>query len=405
MSSVLRVPGALAVLLTSLFAQIPVGALGLLLVLHTRDVTGTYAAGGAVTAAFGLALGVSNPLLGRIADRRGPVAVLVLCAPLSTAAIVAQALLGDGVPVWVRVVLAAVAGAFQPPVGALRRRVWNVLVPDPDLRHRAYATEGVLAEFVYLLGPIAIVSGLGSLSVPGALIFCGAAITVGNVAFARLPVVRTLAGAPVADGAEPHGLLGALRAPGVVVAMLVYATLGITVGAVEVGVPAALEDMGDRGLTGLALGVWGVGSMLAAVVVARSAAPARPVRRLALLVGAWGALHGVLALAGTPLLLVVALFAAGATISPALTVFNGILDRLALPGTLTEAVTWTSTGMMVGMAAGGAVAGHLADATSPAAGLALGATAVVGAGLLVAARAVMRGGVPPAGPRAADATT
>ncbi|MGX6449792.1 MFS transporter, partial [Patulibacter sp. S7RM1-6] len=93
MSAVLRVPGALAVLLTSLLAQLPVGALGLLFVLHTRDATGTYASGGAVTAAFALALGVSGPILGRLADRIGPTRILRVGAPLAAAALTAQALL------------------------------------------------------------------------------------------------------------------------------------------------------------------------------------------------------------------------------------------------------------------------------------------------------------------------
>ena len=48
MSVVLRVPGVLSALITSCIAQIPMGALGLLFILHTRDVTGDYAAGGVV---------------------------------------------------------------------------------------------------------------------------------------------------------------------------------------------------------------------------------------------------------------------------------------------------------------------------------------------------------------------
>src|SRR5919206_631264 len=135
MSAVLRIRGVPAAFLTSCIAQLPMGALGLLLILHVRDVTGTYAAGGAVAAAYTLALGASNPLLARAADRRGPRAVLVAGAPVCAAAIVAQALLADGAPLVVRLVLAVVAGAAQPPVGALRRRLWNVLVDDAELRH------------------------------------------------------------------------------------------------------------------------------------------------------------------------------------------------------------------------------------------------------------------------------
>ena len=284
MRDVLRTPGVLRLFLASCVARLPMGALGLLLILHTHDVTGAYAAGGAVTAAYALGLGLSNPALARIADRRGQVRVLRIGAPVTAAAIVAQALLADGAPLGARVVLAAVAGAAQPPVGAFRRRLWNVLVEDDDLRHRAYATEGVLLEVVYLLGPVAIVGGIGSWSTTGALIFCATAGLGGGLAFSRHPAVRSLAGEP----ATGRDLVGALRAPGVVITLATFLTLGVTVGAVEVGVPAALEGMGDRSLTGIVLGLWGAGSMLGGLAIGRTAAPERPERRLAVLVAGWG---------------------------------------------------------------------------------------------------------------------
>jgi MFS family permease len=397
-SVVLRVPGVLSALLSSCIAQIPMGALGLLLVLHTRDVTGTYASGGGVAAAYALALGVSNPVLARLADRRGPIGLLLVGAPIAAAAIVLQAALPDDAPLVARIGLAAVTGATQPPIGAFRRRLWPVLVPDDDARHRLYATEGVLLEIVYVLGPVVVVAGVGSWSTSAALILCGAAILTGNVAFSRHPAIRRLTGAPSGG----HGLVGALRGPGVLVATVVFLFLGFGVGSTEVGVPAALEAMGDRGLTGLALGLWGAGSALAGVVVARSGVPRRPAQRLLVLAGAWGLGHAAIALAGSPLVLCVLALVAGATISPTFTVINGLLDRLALPGTLTEAFTWVSTGMVVGAAAGGALAGHLVESASPAAGLALGGVGLLGAAVAGATQGILRGDARPAAVAAAD---
>jgi predicted MFS family arabinose efflux permease len=358
------------------------GALGLLLILHVRDVTGTYAAGGAVAAAYALSLGVSNPLLARLVDRRGPRRVLLTGAPVAAAAIGAQALLPDGTPLAGRIALAALAGGAQPPVGATRRRLWNVLVEDPELRHRAYATEAALLEVVYLLGPVAIVGGIGAWSVTAGLAVCALCILAGDLAFAQLAAIRSLTGDP--DG--PRDLVGALRAPGVVVTLATFFTLGITVGATEVGVPAALEGMGHRSATGLVLGLWGVGSMLAGLAVARTPRAARPELRLAALVAAWGVLHALPAAAGSPLALAATVLVAGTAIAPTFTTLNGLLDRIALPGTLTEAFTWTSTGMTAGLAAGGALAGRLADAVSPAAALALGATGLLGAAIVLACR-------------------
>ena len=57
-----------------------------------------------------------------------------------------------------------------------------------------------------------------------------------------------------------------------------------------------------------------------------------------------------------------------------------MLDGLAPAGTMTEAFTWTSTGLVAGVAVGSTVAGVLVDAASPAI-----AMAVLGCGGVLAA--------------------
>src|SRR4051794_25552724 len=165
MRRVLRTPGVLPLFLASCVARLPMGALGLLFVLHTQALTGSYARGGIVAGAYTLALGISNPLLARIADRRGQTVVLLGGAPVAAGAIAAAAVAPTG---WL-VVCAALAGAAQPPVGACMRALWPVLLRDSDARHAAYATEGVLMEVVYICGPLAIVAGIGAWSLTAAL--------------------------------------------------------------------------------------------------------------------------------------------------------------------------------------------------------------------------------------------
>src|SRR4051794_7297533 len=79
--SVLRPPGVLPLFLASCVARLPMGALGLLFVLHTQALTGSYARGGLVAAGYTLALGASNPALARLVDRRGQTLVLLAGAP------------------------------------------------------------------------------------------------------------------------------------------------------------------------------------------------------------------------------------------------------------------------------------------------------------------------------------
>ena len=373
---VLRAPGALVLFAASCVARLPMGAVGLLLVLFTHDLTGSYGRAGLVSGAYALCLGISNPLLARVIDRHGQTLVLRTGGLVAASALWAIALLPGDAPFGALLGCAALAGLTSPPIGACMRALWPVLVDGPDQRYRAYALEGAVLEIVYICGPVAIVAGIGSWSIQAAIATCGLALLLGNLTFSLHPVSRGRV--PEAVGARD--LAGALRGRGVRVLIGVFALCGLGIGAVEVAIPAALDGMGRRELAGLLFGVWGVGSMVAGFAVGRRSAPREPVRRLSLLLVAWGAAHAAIGLAGSPVALAVLLFVAGAAIAPTFVCANGMLDHLAPPGTLTEAFTWMSTGMTVGVAAGSALAGLLVERASP--GLALG---VLGAGGVLAA--------------------
>ena len=229
---------------------------------------------------------------------------------------------------------AAVAGAAQPPVGACMRSLWPVLAPDADLRHAAYALEGAAMEIIYILGPVAIVGGIGTWSLQAAILACAGFVLAGDLLFSLHPASARWRPAEIA---ERHPL-GALRGPGVRVLVAVFALLGLSVGAVEVAVPATLEPLGHERLTGLMLGLWGLGSLLTSLAVARAGAASDPPRRLAALLVAWGATHAALALAIGPLTLGGLLLLAGGAISPTLVYANAMLDHLAPDGTLDRGV-------------------------------------------------------------------
>ncbi|MGZ8633989.1 MAG: MFS transporter [Solirubrobacteraceae bacterium] len=388
MRDVLRAPGALSLFIASCVARLPMGAIGL----HTQQLTGSYAKGGLASAAYAIALALSNPALARVVDRHGQTLVLRAGAPLAAAAILVLATLKDGAPLEAILAAAAVAGACQPPVGACMRALWPVLLDSPDRRHAAYSMEGALLEIVYICGPVLIVAGIGSWSTTAAMAACAAFLLAGDLAFSAHPVSR--AWRPHAE--RPRDLTGALRGPGVRVLVAVFVLCGLSIGAVEVVVPAALDATGQRELTGVLLGVWGAGSMLAGLTIGRAGAAADPPRRLALALGARGLAHAALGVSGVPAVLGLLLFVAGATIAPTLVSANGMLDDLAPVGTITEAFTWTSTGIAVGIAAGSALAGALVEAASPALAMAaLGAGGVLAA-LVVRAAATgpLRAAVP-----------
>jgi MFS family permease len=89
--SVLAAPHVGRLLATSILARVPVAALGVVVILRTRELTGSYTAGGAAAAAAALATGLSQPLLARLVDRIGQARVLLPGAVVAAAALTAFA--------------------------------------------------------------------------------------------------------------------------------------------------------------------------------------------------------------------------------------------------------------------------------------------------------------------------
>ena len=382
-SRLLRIPGFAPLFAASLAARLPLTALGLLLILRTRELTGSFAAGGAVAGAYALANGVTAPALGRLIDRLGQARIMLPAALSSAAALAAFALLPHGVGLAPALVLAAVVGATFPPVGACLRTLWpGMLGDDPGRMHAAFSLEGAAVEATYIVGPVLIAGAIGARSTLAALLVCVALIVAGMAAFCAHPLSRACRGAGAAGG----GLAGPLRASGVRTLMLVFLLLGATFGSVEVAAPVAAEAAGHSGSAGLLLGVWGFGSLLGGLASARAGVAADPVRRLTALLAALAAGHLVLTLTTGLLALAGLLLLAGLALSPAMAVAFAMVEGLAPPGTVTEAYTWLSTGIAAGLALGAAASGGLAEAEGAGAAFAAAAAACTAAAMAGALR-------------------
>ena len=391
-ASLLRVPGFTRLFLASMAGRLPASALGLVLILHVRGLTGSFAAGGAVAGAYALANGVTGPLLGRLVDRRGQGVVLVPAALVSSAAIVAIALLPHGAAVAPALALAAVAGGAFPPLGPCLRTLWpSMLGDDPGRMHAAFSLEAAALEATYIVGPVVIAGALGAWSTAAATLACAALLIGGVLAFCAHPVSR--AWRPAAGAAGGRGAFGALRSRGVRTLMLVFALLGATFGSVEIAVPVAAEAAGHAGAAGLLLGVWGLGSLIGGLAAARAGAARDPVRRLTLLLAALAAGHLLLTIPLGPLPLAALLLLAGLALSPAIAAAYAMVESLAPAGTVTEAYTWLSTGIAAGLAAGAALSGALAQSHGAGAAFAAAGTACAAGALAGAAR---RGSLLPA---------
>src|SRR4051794_24815720 len=129
--AVLRSPGVLPLFLASCVARLPMGALGLLLVLYTHDLTGSYARGGLASGVFLAALGISGPALARLVDRRGQTTVLCVGGVVDAAALSTLALLPDDASFAAILAAAVTAGGGPPPPRPGLRGPWAPLLAAP----------------------------------------------------------------------------------------------------------------------------------------------------------------------------------------------------------------------------------------------------------------------------------
>lgn len=374
--AVLRAPGFAWLFSASMLGRIPMFATGLVLVLRTRELTGSFASGGLVAGISAAAVCVSSPVLGRLVDRRGQVLVLSACAALSTAGLLLLGLLPDGVSLVWPVVCALMTGFGFPPLGACLRAALPALLPDRDRRHAAFALESAATEVTYVIAPLLVALSI-ALGGPQTAAFVAAALgPLGVAAFVAHPAVRSWR--PEHDGERHAG--GALRGPGVRSVVLIFGLVGIAFGAVEVAVPASA----DAGLAGVLLSLWGAGSLAGGLLAARAPAPADGRRRLRRLLVALAAGHLLLIPATGLVALALLLPAAGLAIAPTFACTFALVEDLAPAGTLTEAYTWLSSGITAGIAVGAALAGGLAEHQSPSAAFALAAGAAAAGAALAA---------------------
>jgi predicted MFS family arabinose efflux permease len=382
-AALFRAPSVPQVVVAGLLGRLPLGMVPIATVLLVRSAGHSYAVVGAVVAALSVASAVAAPFVGRLVDRVGQARVLIPLAflfPLSLGLLVlfsnrhASALL--------LVVLAAATGCTLPPIGACIRTLWPSMLPAQGLRETAYALEAWLQEFAFVLGPV-LVGGIAALtSASAAMLVAGVLGLVGTLWFSLTPPVQAVHGH---QGAGTRTRRGALGSPGVRTVIFACIALGCAFGVVEVTMPAFAEVHATRAQGGFALAAFASGSLIGGIWSGTRAAPARPELRFALMLAALGV--GLLPPLLAPSLPVICLLLvfAGIPIAPAFASSYGLVDRLAVAGTTTEAFSWLSTALVTGISLGTAVGGIVIERGGPTWSLALAAPSALVAALVVLA--------------------
>ncbi len=364
-------PGSLAFSSAGFVSRLPISMTGIGIVTMLSQLRGSYGIAGAVSATMATSAAVLGPRVSRLVDRHGQRRVALPATALTMLAAVALLLCARlRAPDWSLFVCAAAMGGM-PSTGAMVRARWAHLYRrDPGKLHTAYSLEAVVDEICFIVGPILSI-GLATAVFPEAGVLLAVVfLTVGVALFTAQRRTE-----PPVHPAAARSAGSVIRSVGLRVLVLTFVATGSIFGSVEVVTVAFAQEQGHKPLASLVLAVYALGSGLAGVVfgalkprgtlakrfltgVAAMAVSMVPL----VLVATWcTGVAGLVALGG-------ALFLAGLSISPIMITAMALVERLVPAAQLTEGMTWTTTGLALGVALGSSVAGWVVDGSGAAAG-------------------------------------
>lgn len=379
---VVRRPGAGRPVAGALIASLPIGMLGLAVLLLVQQARSSYAEAGLVLGLLGAGTAVGMLVQGRLIDRWGQARVLLPAAAVQSFALVGLVVLVDvDDRLWPLGLLAAVAGAAEPQVGASLRALWAALVPT-NSRHTATALSSILFELPVLLGPLVLAALLLVTTPTVAVLASGACFTVGSWVLSRSEVSRSWRAGPRRRGT----MLGALASPAVRTACAIAGAHGLLVGLLQVPAAAFAVEQGAAGQAGLLYSAMSAGSLAGIAVYGVRRMGLRPDRWLVTLLLALTIAVSAGAAAPSLPIMGVTMFFAGVCLGPIAVTCFGLVDRFAIPGTVVDAFA-TITALSVASFAGGtACAGLLIDYASTSAAFLAGAGITAASAALVVMR-------------------
>lgn len=360
---IFRLPGTSGFAAAGFVARLPMAMVPMGLVAMISQTHGEYWLAGAVAATFALTNALISPQISRLVDRHGQRRVLVPATAVSVAAFVL--LLAATHFHWASptlFVFAIVAGVM-PSMPAMVRARWSELYRDTPQLNTAFAFESIADEVLYMAGSVLSVGLSVALFPEAGPLFATIFLAIGTALF----VVQTATEPRIHPASRTHGLSALSSRPLQLITFTLIA-IGTLFGTAEVTVIALAKELGQPGAASFILAGYAAGSLVVGLVFGT-------LKLKATLAQQFMAANLVAALTTVPLLFVanipmlaIALFIAGASISPTFITAFGLIEQRIPAARLTEGITWAVTGIGIGMAVGSFTSGYVIDAFGPASG-------------------------------------
>jgi MFS family permease len=379
--AVFRVPGSAAFCAAGFVMRLPYAIYPVGLVLIVSAQTGRYTFAGALAGIYVAANGVGNPVLARLVDRLGQHRVLL---PATAAHVLGLLALGVLIktdsPLWTYIPPTMLAGFAFLAVGSLTRTRWSfVLAGRPELS-TAYSVESTIDEVVFTLGPL-IATVLATQADPVLVLVVGGAFVATGALLLR---PQRATEPPAHEAGAPRGA-SALLARGMVLLTLTAVAMGAIFASAEVTMVAFAGQHGDRVASGILLACFAAGSGVAGFGYGARHWSGTVLVRFRMQALIFGALPLLFLIAPNVPVLAVCAFVVGLGIAPTLITAFGLIEQLVASSALAEGLAWLTTGLSIGYGAGSSLVGPIADAH----GARLAFTVTVGAGLAMAALALV----------------
>jgi MFS family permease len=389
--SILALPGAKAFTWWGLLARAQMAMTELSILMMVQIEYGSYAVAGRVVAVVAISWVFLAPIVGRLVDRFGQTATLRWgfgIAVVGRVAMVAAALTHQ--PEWVLMACAPLFPA-SGSISTYTRSRWVHLVRSDDALNTAFSLESSLDEILFIAGPATTTILATQVASWAGLGVSTAALAVGGYAFLALRDTE-----PPTPGRAPRtpaerrrrlrrprlGTHMLISVPAVLITTLIFAAQGALFASVDISTVAFADELGHKSLSGPVLALFALGSLIGGLVygarVWRHTLASRLVWGI-VLTGIGAATFG---LAPSLLVLALLMFFTGLVVAPTMAVGDGMVQALVPRNRLTEGMTWTRTGIDMGIASGAWLAGYLVQQRGAGAGFVVTAVAAAASALV-----------------------